>query len=386
MKIASEKRSALHRRLTSLLVLLSLMAVLPARASAWSRPGHNVVARIAGRMLEETARRDVKNFLSLDAEELWRISTWADDVRHVDFDESFQMKQFRPETTQWHFVDIPLFKSGSFDFETDYAEARDCAVTRYGDCAIRAIQQFEEIMRQSAADPKANTDADLMAQLKATPRATRDYFNILNQIEARTKGADALRFLVHFIGDLHQPLHAISNCYNADCSDSDAGGNRVSVLLKWTGYVWDEKAGMPTEKKTNLHSTWDGDFVERDIQQLIKSGKIKPKDNSREAREAAYAEWLVQNIKPPAAEANSTDIVAWAKETHRQALEAYSPVVARLKAAKKHQLGDKDVIELDDKYFNDNVENGVRRQLVLAGLRLAKVLNQALVKPQASPQ
>jgi hypothetical protein len=53
-----------------------------------------------------------------------------------------------------------------------------------------------------------------------------------------------------------------------------------------------------------------------------------------------------------------------------------------LKATHKYQLDDKDVIDLDDKYFNDNIENGVRRQLVLAGIRLAKVLNTMLVKPE----
>jgi hypothetical protein len=293
------------------------------------------------------------------------------------------MKQFRPETSQWHFVDIPLFKFGTYDFESEYDEAKDCRPTRYGDCAIRAIVQFEDILRESAANPKWNTNADLMAQLKATPAGTREHFNILNQVEARLKGAEAIKFLVHFIGDLHQPLHTISNCYDAQCTSSDAGGNKVSVRLKWTGYVWDRNAQTQTDKMTNLHSTWDGDFVERDIQQLIKSKKITPKDNSREAREEAYAEWLMKNIQPPAAEANLPDVVGWTRKTHQQAVQAYAPVVAKLKAAKKYQLDDKEVIDLDDKYFDDNIENGVRRQLVLAGIRLARVLNATLVKPQS---
>jgi hypothetical protein len=377
------KHSSLRKRLTSFLVLVSLLMMMPARGYAWSRPGHNVVARIADRMLEESARQGVKNFLNLNADELWKISTWADDVRHVDFDENFQMKQFRPETSQWHFVDIPLFKFGTYDFETDYNEAKDCQPTRYGDCVIRAIIQFEDILRQSAANPKANTNADLMAQLKTATPGTREYFNALNQIETRLKGAEAIKFLVHFIGDLHQPLHTISNCYDAQCTRSDAGGNRVNVRLKWPGYLWDLKnPSTQAEKMTNLHSVWDGDLVERDIQQLIKSKKLNPKDNSREAREEAYAEWLVKNIQPPATEANSMDVVGWTRNTHQQAVQAYSPVVSRLKASKKYQLDEKEVIDLDDQYFNDNIENGVRRQLVLAGIRLARVLNTTLVKPQ----
>jgi hypothetical protein len=357
--------------------------MMPARILAWSRPGHNVVARIADRMLEENARQGVKNFLNLNTDELWKISTWADDVRHVDFDESFQMKQFRPETSQWHFVDIPLFKFGSYDFETDYDEAKDCQPTRYGDCAVRAIVQFEDILRQSAGNPKLNSNVDLMSQLKTTPAGTREYFNLLNQFEARLKGAEAIKFLVHFIGDLHQPLHTISNCYDAQCTRSDAGGNTVKVRLKWTGYAWDPKnSSTQTDKMTNLHSTWDGDFVERDIQQLIKSKKLNPKDNSRDAREEAYAEWLMKNIQTPSAEASLMDVVGWTRQTHQQAVLAYAPVVARLKAAKKYQLDEKEVIDLDDRYFDDNIENGVRRQLVLAGIRLAKVLNATLVKPQ----
>jgi hypothetical protein len=382
MNMASKNRS-LRGSLTSVL-LLSLMMMMPAQGFAWSRPGHNVVARIADKMLEENARQGVKNFLNLNADELWKISTWADDVRHVDFDESFQMKQFRPETSQWHFVDIPLFKFGTYDFESEYDEAKDCQPTRYGDCVIRAIVQFEDILRESAANPKANTNADLMAQLKTAKSGTREYFNALNQIETRLKGAEAIKFLVHFIGDLHQPLHTISNCYDAQCTRSDAGGNMVKVRLKWTGYVWDKNYSTPADKMTNLHSTWDGDFVERDIQQLINNKKISPKDNSRESREEAYAEWLMKNIQPPAAEANLMDVVGWTRKTHQQAVQAYGPVVAKLKAARKYQLDDKDVIELDDKYFDDNIENGVRRQLVLAGIRLAKVLNTTLVKPQQS--
>jgi hypothetical protein len=358
--------------------------MLPARVHGWSRAGHFVVARIADRMLEANARQGVRNFLDLDTDELWKIAAWADDVRHVDFDENFQMKQFRPETSQWHFVDIPLFKFGTYNYETDYNEARDCQPTRYGDCAIRTIVQFEEILRESAANPKSNTNADLLAQLKTTKTGTREYFNLLNQFEARLKGAEAIKFLVHFIGDLHQPLHTTSNCYDARCTRSDAGGNRVNVRLKWTGYAWDRNASAPTDKMTNLHSTWDGDLIEWDIQQLIKSKKFNPKDNSREAREAAYAEWLIKSIQVPAAEANSMDVVGWAKKTHVQAVQAYAPVVARLKATKKFQLDDKEVIDLDDKYFNDNIENGVRRQLVLAGMRLARVLNATLVKPQST--
>jgi hypothetical protein len=381
----ASKNSSTRRSLTRLLLLSLLLAMMPARGFAWSKPGHNVVARIADKMLEADARQGVKNFLNLNADELWKISTWADDVRHVDFDENFQMKQFRPETSQWHFVDIPLFKFGTYDFESEYDEAKDCQPTRYGDCAIRAIVQFEDILSQSASNPKWNTNADLMAQLKATTAGTREYFNILNQFEARLKGAEAIKFLVHFIGDLHQPLHTISNCYDAQCTRSDAGGNKVNVRLKWTGYVWDKNSSTPTDKMTNLHSTWDGDFVERDIQQLIKNKKITPKDSSRDAREEAYAEWLLKNIQPPAEEANLMDVVGWTRKTHQQAVQAYGPVVTKLKAAKKHQLDDKEVIDLDDKYFDDNIENGVRRQLVLAGMRLAKVLNTTLVKPQSPP-
>jgi sulfite reductase beta subunit-like hemoprotein len=119
------------------------------------------------------------------------------------------------------------------------------------------------------------------------------------------------------------------------------------------------------------------------MQQLIKNKKINPKDTSREAREEAYAEWLMKNIQPPAAEANLMDVIGWTRKTHQQAVQAYGPVVSKLKATKKQQLDDKEVIDLDDKYFNDNIENGVRRQLVLAGVRLAKVLNATLVKPQS---
>lgn len=118
-------------------------------------------------------------------ETLVSVSAWADEIRGS-----------RRDTGPWHYIDIPINKP-HLDM------ARDCPT---GDCVLAKIEYF----RKALVDPS----------LDAAHRR------------------EALMFLVHFVGDMHQPLH---------CSDNaDHGGNEVRVLV-------------PSVKRpTNLHSAWDG--------------------------------------------------------------------------------------------------------------------------------
>jgi len=106
------------------------------------------------------------------------------------------------ETFRWHFVDIPFDASG-------YDETRDCEVLTNGDCIIHAIDRAKAVIK----DPKA----------KPFDRA------------------DALKYLVHFVGDLHQPFHAIER-------NGDEGGNKVKVKFF-------------DDDDTNLHSVWDSGLI-----------------------------------------------------------------------------------------------------------------------------
>jgi hypothetical protein len=93
----------------------------------------------------------------------------------------------------WHFVDISLGASG-------YDATRDCSG---GNCVVEQIANFQQVL---ASSTDVNTTQD-----------------------------EALKFLVHFVGDVHQPLHTEN--------DSDEGGNEVNVTLNG--------------RKSNLHSIWD---------------------------------------------------------------------------------------------------------------------------------
>jgi hypothetical protein len=167
------------------LVGLTLL-LLPRQALAWGPEGHDVVAALAAANLTAAARSQVSallggdNMIVLDA-------NWADEIR-TD----------RPETAPWHYVNIPLNAPG-------YDPHRDCAD---GQCVVAQIERNENVL------------AD-----RRLPKPVR---------------ADALRFLIHFIADVHQPLHAGDN--------GDKGGNAFTVFLRG--------------KRTNLHHVWDNDVVE----------------------------------------------------------------------------------------------------------------------------
>jgi hypothetical protein len=156
-------------------------------AFAWGKTGHRVAAAVADRGLSAEARAHVQ--LLLGTESLDEAATWPDDMRSDP--DPFWQKTASP----WHYVTVP---------GTDY----DVAPPE-GD-AVTALRQF----RATLLDPKASKKDKQLA----------------------------LRFIVHLVADLHQPLHAGSG--------QDKGGNAVKVTF----------AGKPT----NLHSVWDSELVDEE--------------------------------------------------------------------------------------------------------------------------
>lgn len=188
------------RRPIALLLLLSL---LPAQAFAWGRLGHWLVGELAAQKLTPQARAQVELLLAGEADPtLAGVASWADDLRNAD------PERFKA-TSRWHYINA---KGGGCGFDV----ARDCP---NGDCVVAAI----EAQRKILADRK-------------------------QPLEARR---DALKFLVHFVGDAHQPLHAGNR--------EDAGGNRFQVSLRTDiepeAYAKQNYANGVMG--TNLHSVWD---------------------------------------------------------------------------------------------------------------------------------
>ncbi len=154
---------------------------------AWGVLGHRVVAQLAQKQLNPAAAAQVDRLLAVTgARRLADIATWPDDLRDLDPD-------LFKRTSRLHYIN---FRSG----DCIYDPPRDC---RNGECVVAAIQHYAAILGD---------------------RSRSD-----------TERAQALSFVVHFVGDVHQPLHASYR--------DDKGGNDYQV--RWH------------DRGTNLHKIWD---------------------------------------------------------------------------------------------------------------------------------
>ena len=257
--------------LATALILAPLSA---APAWAWGCSGHEVVALIAHQELQRLDARhrtqvlpeverllalQDRNYphrycgdLALDPMAFW--ATWADDHRAVD-----------PSTGPWHYWDIPLSQP-------------DAHAGQYCDkgCVVKALETEIAVLRD-----------------KSRPDAERSI---------------ALLYVLHFIGDMHQPLHEEDN--------DDRGGNCVPVSFP----------GHPAEQRANggyspnLHGFWDTELVEL-------PGGIDRKSPGAAAEVTAFAEKLDRDNAKDIRRSESApiDLVAWANEVHGYArLQAYA--------------------------------------------------------------
>lgn len=271
-------RSGLRRREGPALLLALLLApALGGKALAWGVSGHAIVAEIAQRHLSPRAAEKVRELLGGNAS-LASIAGWADDIALL-----------RPETFNLHFVNIPYAA-------TRYDPARDCRASPKGDCVVAAVERYETALADAAL-----------------PLAQR---------------REALKFLVHFVADAHQPLHCIDR-------DGDGGGNRTPVTFFGVA--------------TTLHMVWDVSIIER-------------RSYDWGAQVAALETWIAgQNAKTLGA----GTAAEWAMESHRAAVDVAYAVPA-------------DGVLGEDYYRR--ARPVVERRLALAGIRLARLLNTSLEK------
>lgn len=182
-------------------IILSIGLASPGDAHAWGRAGHEIVCDIAYRLLSPPGRRLVDQIRAeggLDEPQyLYQTCLWPDEVRRGPFAGSYR----------YHFADVMNAAPG-------YDLARDCAAL---DCAPVAIQRFATVV---ARDPGRSSSA-------------------------RKDRAEALRFLAHFVADVHQPLHV--------GHAEDRGGNALRVA--WYGDRG--SSGNPM----NLHRIWDTEIL-----------------------------------------------------------------------------------------------------------------------------
>ncbi|VIO79231.1 S1/P1 nuclease [Bradyrhizobium ivorense] len=178
---------------------------------AWGPEGHQIVALVAQSFLEPDVRKRVNALLAADTDTLTphdmaSAANWADRYRDANIDNS------RVRTRQWHFVDIEI-SDGNLDSACFNHPAvpggSPASDGPAADCIADKIEQFAAEL----ADPPTDAEERVVA----------------------------LKFLLHFVGDVHQPLHS--------SDDQDRGGNDKRVSA----------AGLSAG---NLHDFWDTEFVE----------------------------------------------------------------------------------------------------------------------------
>ena len=273
-------------------LLLMGFAVQP--SWGWGREGHRLTALVAETYLTPETKAQVALLLGADSkskETLAEIAPWADEYR-----------QSHPETAGWHYVDIPAAQD-------KYDRQRDCPLSAtdpkspWRDCVTDRILYFEGRLGDESLSLKDR--------------------------------AVALKFLVHLIGDIHQPFHALGDM---------RGGNEISVSFLGSSQC--------DTNRCNLHGVWDESMIEE-----------------RHLSEAKYVTLLQQEIAENHWEKLSGgEPTTWANISHEYAVRAILPtgsVVTR-------------------EYYDEEVKV-VDSELALGGLRLAHVLNRILGAEAAAP-
>jgi len=249
-------------------------------AAAWGPTGHQVTAAIAEAHLTPKAKEAIATILGPGVH-LADVSTWADEI-----------KQQRPNTKPWHYIDLEIEDNVTVETEGDYCGRKSCVL--------------DQIKSEIALLKNPST---------SSPRK-----------------AEALKFLIHFMGDIHMPLHC--------ADDHDGGGNGKKV--RFMG------------RKMALHALWD-DLIEK--------------------RDPGNAEELAPQLNK---EISPTEAMDWAKGT----VEDW--IFEDYKLAKKTVYPDyhekfreqgSQIVKLNAGY-RDAMQPLVYQQLQKGGIRLATVLNQ----------
>jgi nuclease S1 len=271
-------------RLFVLLAIISCaLGLSPRPVQAWGRLGHRVSARLAEARLTPEAKAAIRDLLD-PAESLADAATWPDDHRRDT-----------PNSGPWHYVNVPIS-------EEKYS-SRFCPESG---CVVSKLDEFRRIL------------ADQSVQ--------------------RDRRRVALRFVVHLVQDIHQPLHVGDR--------GDRGGNDLQVQFFGQG--------------SNLHRIWDSGLFDHDHEQ------------DREPRsESAWIEALTRSIDPEKAGrwARSTSPEDWANESLAVARRAYCPPGSDVPLRSGAKIG--------EAYEQANLPIA-RERLEESAVRLAVLLNATL--------
>lgn len=252
-------------------LLITILLSAAPRAFGWGREGHKVIVLIAERNMSAAALKKARAILGRTSFE--NIGSWADYYRRR-----------HPETGPWHYINIPL--------ADDKIDLR--AACPRASCVVVKIEQFLAVLK----DPRAS----------------------------QPEKARALKFVVHLVGDLHQPLH----CEN----DHDRGGNERRVIFH--------------AHRDNLHWVWDVGL----LNDLNRNADSLAEELERKITAQDRAAWSRGSVKD------------WAMQSHRLA-----------QTVAYRDLSDPPVI---NRMYEQEVDPVVDLQLERAGVRLAFLLDRSL--------
>jgi hypothetical protein len=288
-------------------LFVALLSAMPGPAWSWGEEGHRIVAEVAARFINPAAFREIDALLREDTlasglpshrRSLGEIASWPDEIKAYPWG---------AKLGAWHFDNRPVCPSSS---PANDCPDRNCASSRLAS--------------------EISTLAD-----RAAPAAARN---------------EALKWVVHLMGDIHQPLHAADN--------DDQGGNAVEVSF------FGDRTNTPFPGTLRLHTIWDVHMVRRLIanrggEYPIVTGAISDADR---------ASWEQGSIQD------------WVAESNEMAKPfVYAPLPVPFACGQKI-IG---TVEIGEDYFSKAAPI-IERQLLKAGVRLAKILNEALA-PGAEP-
>ena len=248
-------------------IVLFIASTLSLMAADWGKTGHRVIGLVAQQHLTPKTAQAVSALL--EGQSLAFVSTYADEIRSDS-----RYRHFAP----WHYVNLPLDK-------------------KYGEVP-------------------PNPKGDVIHAIKTC-------LGVLKSPDANNEDkAFHLRMLVHFVGDLHQPMHV--------GRAEDKGGNDIAVY--WFG------------KKSNLHRLWDSDLIDHYQMSYTELAQNLPNYGQDQHKDIAQA-----------------PLLSWAEESQKHAKHIYAQTEPNQRLGYKYHY----------QYFGI-----VRDRLHKAGLRLAAVLNQ----------
>lgn len=288
--------------------IVAIAVLCPVSAWAWGSDGHKIVAVIAADHLDSAAQSHVASILGVSADK--RAIAKAMEAASNRPDTEFRDQD--KSTAPWHFIDICLQ-----DRPSDIP-----ARCPGGNCVTAKIDEYAKRLKDGKYD--------------------------------RWGAAGDLAFLIHFVGDIHQPLHA--------ANDADRGGNCVKVDSNY--------------RENELHAVWDTTVVHR-LEDSIDSGRP---ETTAHKLERTYAAEMEADSWIPA------DQIAW--ESNQVArTDIYGALQIPIEPCQPtadlciNPLGH--VLELDSAYL-DHADTIAGHQLAKAGFRLASLLNEIWTQPVAS--